>query len=81
MEEKMFLSKLKNIILIVFAFAIVLSGQHFVFAEEQYSENLIPLMTSDTEPERIASSSEINRDGKGVYAAYKVFDHTNETIG
>ncbi|MED1787207.1 discoidin domain-containing protein [Brevibacillus laterosporus] len=76
----MFLSKFKNIILIVFAFAIVLSGQHFVFAEEQYSENLIPLMTSDTDPEGIASSSEIG-DGKGVYAAYKVFDHTNETIG
>ena len=78
----MFLSKFKNIIVTVFAFAIVLSGQSFVFAEEQYSENLIPLMTSDTEPEGIASSSGINHhDTKGVYGAYKVFDHTNETMG
>ncbi|RFB34026.1 hypothetical protein [Brevibacillus sp. VP] len=77
----MFLYKLKNIILTVFAFAIVLSGQSFVFAEEQYSDNLIPLMTSDTEPEGIASSSGINHQGIGVYAAYKVFDHTNETMG
>ncbi|MBG9789709.1 hypothetical protein ABD74_19515 [Brevibacillus laterosporus] len=47
----MFLSKCKKLVLTIFMFALVLSGQSFVFAEEQYSENLVPVMTGpDSHP-------------------------------
>ncbi|MCR8964235.1 hypothetical protein O0550_13640 [Brevibacillus halotolerans] len=77
----MFLSKLKNLILTFFAFVIVLSGQSFAFAEEQYSDNSIPLMTSNTEPEGIASASSIYRDAKDKVQPYQVFDHANDSLG
>ncbi|MDN9012879.1 hypothetical protein [Brevibacillus laterosporus] len=69
----MFLSKLKHFLLLTFTFALVLSGQSFVFAKDIYSDNLIPKMTSNTSPEGIASASHQTEN------AFVVFDRKNTT--
>ncbi|GIO02130.1 hypothetical protein J5TS2_27980 [Brevibacillus halotolerans] len=74
----MFLSKLKHFLLLTFTFALVLSGQSFVFAKDIYSDDLIPKMTSNTSPEGIVSASSQKYP---ISPPYLAFDHTDSNIG
>ncbi|WP_232700099.1 hypothetical protein [Brevibacillus daliensis] len=74
----MFLSKCKKLVLTVFMFALVISGQSFAFAEDEYSENLIPMMSSNSSTEGTASSSSVWSSG---HQPYKAFDYVNSNVG
>lgn len=49
-----------------------------VFAEDQYSENLIPKMTSNTAPTGIASAS---TEWDNQHKAFRAFNHADELYG
>ncbi len=68
---------------LVFMFVIVLAVPSVASAaEQQYTENLIPAMTSNTSPSGVASASSFYNDSNGWYhPAWYAFDHTNNSTG
>ncbi|TQK73506.1 hypothetical protein FB479_102135 [Brevibacillus sp. AG162] len=56
-------------------FSILFSGQNIGHAEDQYTKDLIPTMTSHSSPEGIASASSENQEQQ-KYFAYLAFDDT-----
>lgn len=60
----------------VFAFALFFTGQNLAFAEDQYTDNLIPKMTSESTPEgKVEVSSTYSRDNGAVTAhGFYAFD-------
>ncbi|GIO06189.1 hypothetical protein J31TS6_22170 [Brevibacillus reuszeri] len=63
----------KLVFSLALAFAVLISGQNFVLAEEKYTGDLIPTMTSNTSPEGVASASSENQE-QIKYYAYLAFD-------
>lgn len=62
-----------------FMVSLMFLGQATTFAEEiQYTDNVIPAMTSNTSPSGEASASTVYQDTK--YPAYLAFDHISNSI-
>ncbi|UIO41549.1 hypothetical protein LOY85_22535, partial [Brevibacillus brevis] len=55
-------------------FSVLFSGQSIGHAEEQYTENVVPVMTSDTSPSGKASASRVFNNNFAYYA----FDDRNK---
>lgn len=70
------MKKVRKILMIVFSVCFFLTGNNFVFAVEEYTENLIPKMTSDTSPSGIASSSSNHINEYQEYKPWLAFNHT-----
>ncbi|EJL29928.1 discoidin domain-containing protein [Brevibacillus sp. BC25] len=61
----------------VFAFALLLTGQNLAFAEDQYSDDLVPKLTSNTSAPPIV----IEEDNYfAPYAGWKVFDDNTDSF-
>jgi hypothetical protein len=67
---------LKRLVGFIFAFVMVMTAFCMTsFAEDiKYSDNLIPIMTSDTTPSGKASCSSVWDDKHYVFSAWKAFD-------
>jgi len=64
---------------VCFVVSVIFLWQSTAYAEEvQYTDNIIPAMTSDTSPSGEASASGVYYDTK--YPAYMAFDHISNTI-
>ncbi|MCR8936345.1 discoidin domain-containing protein [Brevibacillus laterosporus] len=59
----MLLSKIRKVLFLVFTFSIILTGQNFVFAEDQYSESLVPILTGPDSHPPIKISSSVEKYG------------------
>jgi hypothetical protein len=77
------MKRLKKILCLILIMGIVLgfNNTKSVAAEVQYTENVIPAMTSDTSPSGVASASSmyVNANGSKQYA-YLAFDHSTSQL-
>lgn len=62
----------------IFLITIILANNAKSYAATQYTDNVIPIMTSNTSPSGIASASSY-RTSTGPYFAYLAFDHDSST--
>jgi Fibronectin type III domain. len=73
--------KLKSLLILLLIIGVTIIGKNYCYAAEvQYTDNVIPAMTSDTAPSGVASASSVyNADGY-YFPAYLAFDHNNSYL-
>ena len=72
------MKRLKGLLVfgLIFISSIILTNTKFFAEEIQYTDNVIPRMTSNTSPSGVASASSVYDNTKGFQLAYLAFDRS-----